>query len=285
MKINVNLYGGKGIFGGRETPLEADEIYCDRAEECTFYKENKCLRCRSFLSPTCKFGRNNIIKGYTSRAMKYYEFKSKYQKDDVYNKLSYPKKHVAIIGDMLYLYLVYPSVRKKTDTDNNWYEKSVDGYIISSGGLCSVATFIPLEDVTNDLLHAIFSFHPTAIMGGVIKDYQERVVPEIIQDMKTVTPDMYKSFITAYPQYDREPNYIGKKVYIDSLKPGTKFKIKGVEWTYDGEYVSAEHFDIGLYSPWFDNGAKHTDVKIKVNDKMLVAVDNNSMVDENTRFE
>lgn len=27
MKINVDLYGGKGIFGGRETPLEADEIF------------------------------------------------------------------------------------------------------------------------------------------------------------------------------------------------------------------------------------------------------------------
>ena len=48
-KINVMLYGGKSIFGGKETPIEADEIFCDRASECTFYKENKCLRCRAML--------------------------------------------------------------------------------------------------------------------------------------------------------------------------------------------------------------------------------------------
>ena len=76
-KINVNLYGGKSLFGGKESPLEADEIYCDRADKCSFYADDKCLRCRSFLAPVCKFGKNSVIKGYTSRATKYYDFKEK----------------------------------------------------------------------------------------------------------------------------------------------------------------------------------------------------------------
>lgn len=284
MKINVDLYGGKGFLGGRETPLEADEIYCDMYEQCTFYKEGKCLRCRSFLSPTCKFGRNNIIKGYTSRAMKYYDFKNKYQRDEVYNKLSYPKKLVAVIGDNLYMNLKYILVRKRTETDEKW-RRDVDGYIISEAGFSSSNVFIPLNEVTDALLYAIFSYTPHAIMGGVIEDYQKKVVPDILQDLKKIAPDIYNNFIVKHPEYNIAPNYIGKKAYVNSLKPNTKFKYKGCEWLYDGEYVSTENFDIGIFSPWCLDGVKYSDVKMKVTDKMLFEINDNSIVDEDTKFE
>lgn len=284
MKINVDLYGGKGFLGGRETPLEADEIYCDMYEQCTFYKEGKCLRCRSFLSPTCKFGRNNIIKGYTSRAMKYYDFKNKYQSDEVYNKLSYPKKLAAVIGDNLYMNLKYTLVRKRRETDEKW-RRDVDGYIISEAGFSSSNVFIPINEVTDALLYAIFSYKPHAIMGGVIEDYQKKVVPDILQDLKKAAPNIYNDFITKHPEYDLAPNYIGKKAYVNSLKPNTKFKYKGCEWLYDGEYVSTENFDIGLYSPWFGDGVNRSDIKMKVTDKMLFEINDNSIVDEDTKFE
>lgn len=284
MKINVDLYGGKGLLGGRETPLEADEIYCDMYEQCTFYKEGKCLRCRSFLSPTCKFGRNNIIKGYTSRAMKYYDFKNKYQRDEVYNKLSYPKKLVAVIGDNLYMNLKYTLVRKRRETDEKW-RRDVDGYIISEAGFSSSNVFIPLNEVTDALLYAIFSYTPHAIMGGVIEDYQKKVVPDILQDLKKAAPNIYNDFIAKHPEYNIAPNYIGKKAYVNSLKPNTKFKHKGCEWFYDGEYVSTENFDIGIFSPWCLDGVKYSDVKMKVTDKMLFEINDNSIVDEDTKFE
>ena len=284
MKINVDLYGGKGICGGRETPLEADEIYCDMYEQCTFYKEGKCLRCRSFLAPTCKFGRNNIIKGYTSRAMKYYDFKNKYTSDEVYNKLSYPKKLVAVIGDNLYMNLKYTLVRKRRETDEKW-KRDVDGYIISEVGFRSGDVFIPLNEVTDALLYAIFSYKPRAMMGGIIEDYQKKVVPEVLQDLKKAAPDIYNNFISKHPEYNIAPNYIGKKAYVNSLKPNTKFKYKGYEWLYDGEYVSTENFNIGIFSPWCLDGIKCSDVKMKVTDKMLFEINDNSIVDEDTKFE
>ena len=284
MKINVDLYGGKGILGGRETPLEADEIYCDMYEQCTFYKEGKCLRCRSFLSPTCKFGSNNIIKGYTSRAMKYYDFKRKYESDDVYHKLSYPKKLVAVVGDNLYMNLKYTLVHKRRETDEKW-RRDVDGYIISEVGFCSGDVFIPLNEVTDDLLYAIFSYTPRSMMGSIIEDYQKKVVPEVLHDLKKAAPNIYNDFIVKHPEYNFAPNYIGKNAYVNSLKPNTKFKYKGCEWLYDGEYVSTENFDIGLYSPWFSDGARCSDIKIKVTDKMLFEINDNSIVDEDTKFE
>lgn len=42
-KICVGLYGGKSIFGGKETPLEGDTIYCECPDRCSLYKEGKCL--------------------------------------------------------------------------------------------------------------------------------------------------------------------------------------------------------------------------------------------------
>lgn len=285
MKINVSLYGGKSIFGGRETPLEADEIYCDYFNQCTFFKENKCLRCRSF-GPSCRFGKNYIIKGYTSRAKKYLSFKSKYQSDEVYNKLSYPKGLVAIMEDTLYMNLKYVLVRKKReDNSYNYSCKCVGNYEITTAGFCSGDCFIPLAELTNEFLASIFSYIPSAMLGGVVTAYQNKVVPEILQDLKRIAPDIYNSFISEYPNYDLAPNYIGKNAYVSSLKPNTIFKYKGVEWLYDGEYVIAENFDLGLKSPWWKSETKCSEIKIKVNDKMLFEVKDNSIIDENTRFE
>ena len=282
-KINVELYGGKPIFGGREKPLEADEIYCDRYEQCSYYAGGKCLRCRSILAPTCKFGKTITAIGYTSRAKKYYSFKSIFRDDEVYSKLKYPNELAAIMGDTLYMRYKFGDVHKRRESDEKW-KKDVDGYIIDTNCFGSGGVFIPLNEVSNKLLFAIFTNKPRALMGGVISDYQEKVVPDIIQTLKRIAPDIHKRFVTEYPQFDKEPNYIGKEIFVDSLKPNTKFKVNGKEWTFDGEYVSAANIDIGHSSPWWLQSGVHSDVKIKVNDEMTIEVNDNSIVDENTRF-
>ena len=61
---------------------------------------------------------------------------------------------------------------------------------------------------------------------------------------------------------------------------------KGREWLYDGEYVSTSNYDVRSASPWYlSNGTHHTDVRFKVNDNMIFEVQDNSIVDENTKFE
>lgn len=56
--IDVYLTGGKSIFGGKESPLEAHEIYCDNCDNCSLYKNKQCLNhCTPFALPHCKMGR------------------------------------------------------------------------------------------------------------------------------------------------------------------------------------------------------------------------------------
>lgn len=287
-KINVNLYGGQGIFGGRETPLEADEIYCDKSDVCSLYNEGKCLRCRSFLSGiNCKFGRNTVIKGYTSRAKKYYEFKNKYQNDEQYGKLRYPDNLVATIGDILFIRTKYVNIKKIDDIEHYTGCRSalINGYEISSCSFFANAhIFIPISDVTNELLYAILTYRPHAMFSGSrIEDY-DNVVNDILVGLKKFIPWMYKDFIKAYPDMNREPNYIGKRVYINSLKPGTKFRFKEYEWVYDGTYVRTNNFDVGIYSPWITETKVVEEVKFKVTNKMVIKVEDNSIVDDDTVF-
>ena len=141
-----------------------------------------------------------------------------------------------------------------------------------------------MNEVTNSLLFANFSNKPRTMLGGVIEDYQNKVVPDIIQTLKRVAPEIHKKFIKKYLQFDKEPNYIGREVYVNSLKPNTKFTAKNKEWLFDGEYVSASNVNIGSGSPWWLQKGVYSDVKIKVNDKMTIEINDNSIVDENTRF-
>lgn len=281
-KINVNLYGGKGLFGGRETPLEADIIYCDRTDQCTYYKENKCLRCRSFLSPTCKFGSSSVVKGYTSRARKYFSFKRQYTEDTLYNKLKYPNELAAIMGDTLFMNLKYTSVYKRTETTDKWH-KDVEGYIITDKGFGTCEVFIPLKEVTNTLLHAIFSFTPHTLMrDGIIREYQLAVVPDIIHTLKKIAPDIYHDFITAYPEYDTTPNYVGKYAYIKTMVDGSELEDNhGNKFILKDNKLYCEEYRLSFVP--FKAGIAR--MEIDVTDKMTYKITNNNQCDENTKFD
>ena len=117
MKKLMFIYNGKGLFGGKETPLEASIISCDKYEQCSYFKNNQCLKVRSFLSPGCKYGRVNNVKGYTSRAAKYHSFKRQWQEHERYSKLKYPPQKLGLIGDEIVF--PYPYIRITQTEDGN----------------------------------------------------------------------------------------------------------------------------------------------------------------------
>ncbi len=270
-KINVSLFGGKSIFGGKETPLEAHIIYCDKYENCSFYKNGKCLNQRTFLAPRCKFGRIQTEKGYTSRARKYYNFKSKYTNDTAYNKLNYPQNEViGIVEDKILLKVPHLSV----DYIDGEYKFSSYG----SSGLCSFNK----NDFNIDMLYRICTHKPRAMMGGTISDYANEQIPELLQQIKKVLPNLHAEFIKEYPNYDLEPNYVGKWAYINSMVIGSNLKdSRGNTFILDEEFLICESWN-NAFIP-FDGKAAY--MKIKITDKMKYKITKNEQCDENTVFE
>ena len=125
------------------------------------------------------------------------------------------------MNNYLFLNTNYVIVRKKQPDD---FENDINGYIVKRAGFNSPQVFIPLEDITNELLYTIFSFSPKDMFGYEIERYKDEVVPEILQTIRIIIPDIYNKFILKYPQYDIVPNYIGKKsLYIF-------FKTKYIFW-------------------------------------------------------
>lgn len=289
-KICVNLYGGKGLFGGKETPLQADVIYCDRSDECSFYKAGKCLECRKLFHKGCKFGKTETIKGYTSRAAKYYDFKRRWQGDPLYDKCDFPGNRVGLLRDVLYLNLSYVDVHKyNPEIDKPYATRIENGYVVDGPGLFGGPNyiFIPQDELTDELLYEIMTYVP---YGGFehkrIDAYQKEVVPDIALGLRKTVPWLWKRFIEKYPDMDVVPNYVGKKAFINSLKPGTVFEDdKKQKWVYDGAYVrSLGEISIGFYSPWFMQDAEKTFAEFKVNEKMTFTVMDNGIVDDGTKF-
>lgn len=269
-KINIDLYGGKSIFGGRETALNADITYCDQYKECSFYKEEKCF-CAGRIGPNCKYGRKENITGYTSRSIKYNEFRRKYREDERYSKLNEPKNKVGKIGNTFVINMKYLN------------ELERGGYKIETNIFSHPLIYIPEKDFTNELIHIICDGNPRTIMGNEpIKDYQEKDVPRFLYELKAQFNEIYNRFVDEYPEYkNKKMNFIGRKAYIYSLKDGTKLKDKAT-FIKQGEYLKSITNYSSVFLPF---NAEEVELIIKINPKMTVEITDNSQVDENTIFE
>jgi hypothetical protein len=276
--IHVGLYGGKGIFGGKETPLRAEVVSCDKCNECSYYKNAQCLNVTSPFSNRCKYGNVNIAQGYTSRANKYYEFKYKYEKHEKYAKLSHPPQKLGVIGDVIVF--PYPLVYIKNEVTGE--------YTIHDPGFSSSIAFINKDKFTVDFINKLCTFRPQAMMGGSIVQYQQEIVPKFIAHLKEVLPDLYFEFTKKYPQYIKDVDYIGRKALLKTINPSdvcyksANYPEFNSTWHWDGEFIT--------YKKGFVSDLKVTDnyeiveVKIRPTDKSITKIVNNDQVNGETVF-
>lgn len=274
-KINVNLYGGKSIFGGREKPLEADTIYCDNTDKCALYKEGKCLRVRQFGGINCKYGRTVQETGYTSRAMKYEAFRSKYTNDGCYNKLnSVGDIYFAVIGDWLLFKFSYVSVSTNKETGNL--------AINTENHFGSRFSFIEKDKCTAEFLKKVFDSKPRTFFDNqIIKDYHSKVIPEIMAGIKKEMPELYRELISLDASLDKEPDYKGKTAFISTMVDGSELKDhNGNVFILSGNKLTCKSYNSHLL-PF---SARCAEIIIPITDKMTYKIDDNSQVDKNTRF-
>ncbi len=277
--INVNLYGGKGIFGGKETPLEASIVYCDRYETCSYFKNNQCLNIRAPFSGSCKYGKVRTVTGYTSRAKKYYDFKKEWENHEKYNKLKYPPGKLGVIGDEVVL--PYPHIYIKENENGSL---TIEGPLLFSNKIA----FIDITKFTSEFINKLCTFRPRAIMGGEITSYQRETVPLFLAHLKEVLPEKYAEIKSKNPEIANEINYVGRRALLATINPSFVFYQSrqypqfNEKWYWDGEVLA---YSSG-YTQEF-RVTKHYEVleiKIKPSDKSIITISNNEQVTENTVF-
>lgn len=273
--INVALYGGKSIFGGKEEPLIAEIIYCDKYKKCSYYRNNTCLNVGF---KQCDFGYIEKVKGYTSRAKKYHEFKSRWMKHEKYNKLKLANKKLGIIDDVVVIPYSYFTINEKEDGDIE----------IFTNPFIHKLNFIKLEKLTTKLIKRICDYKPTSLFGKEIKDYKRKCVPLFLSHLKEILPDKYSEFISNYPKYADRINYVGRIAYLKTINPSyvcyrseTNPELNE-KWYWDGEYL---HFIEGHVSKVFvTDNYEVIEFKLKPSDKSTIVITDNEQVNENTIF-
>lgn len=267
--INIDFYGGKGLFGGREAPLEAEITYCDKYNECSFYKTGKCFNAGRF-KPNCNFGKKKREIGYTSKARKYYDFREKYENNENFHKLDEPNNIIGKVGDTFVLNL-------------NYLTKTEDGkYKIETKFFGNELKYIQEEDFTNDLIKIILDGKPKTLFDNcIIESYAKEKIPRFLYELKTDFTNIYERFIKEYPQYQNVVmNFVGRYAYINSLKNGSEIK------DHHNSIWKIENDEIVCYKwkTWLPFGETPTETRIKITSDMKCQITDNSQVDENTRF-
>lgn len=268
-KININLYGGKSLFGGKETPLEAEITYCDKYKVCSFYKKGKCFSAGRWKT-NCKFGNKRREIGYTSRAKKYYEFKNKWSSDESYNKLEEPENIIGQIGDIFVLNTGY------------LYEKEEGGYYIDTHFGQAPLIYVSKKEFTNDLIKFICDAKPKTIFDRKeIEAYQERIVPRFLYELKTEFKEVYDNFIEQYPGYENKKiNFVGREAYISTLKNGSEL----VDCHKNIWKIENDEIVCYKWKTWLPFGGTGTETRIKITSDMTYKITDNEQVTEKTKF-
>lgn len=263
-KIHVGLYGD----GSRDARLREEIIYCDCADECSLYRDGKCLKITSPFASYCPLGNLVTVDGGTKRSKAFQRVIAEARADECHGKLkrAYGTYFAvagewAIVGGMS-LYLKY---------DSGTFEVHNPGFC---GGNYVV---IPKSEFTIDIIKKIYDARPIALMGGTLKHFRDDQLPFFLLQLKKVWPEKYTEFVAAVPQAkDMVPNYVGKWARVSTLNrnvPVDGFK-------FDGDYLVGEFRGYGL--PF---GARSANIRIPITDDLKTKITSNDQVTEETIFE
>lgn len=275
--IHVGLYGGKSIFGGRETPLEASIISCDKHESCSYFKNGHCLNVRGFGSG-CKFGSARTVKGYTSRAKKYYSFKNEWRGHESYGKLTRPPLKLALVENVVIFPYSYIHIEEKESGELE----------IKNPSMGNSVYYIDEEKFTPDFIYKICIFKPQALMGGEIKAYQKETVPLFLAHLEEVFPEKYQEFVSKYKALSTKIDYVGRKAILKTIKPSLvyyksdRYPQFNEEWEWDGTLLTYKSGYVHSFNITKDYEVEQ--IQLKPSDKSIIKITNNDQVTKDTIF-
>ena len=159
---------------------------------------------------------------------------------------------------------------------------------VSGGGFFSNnLPIIKRSDFDNEefISKRIVNFHPRALMGVVIWDYQEKEIPKFLQWLKDLDPalfDKVKALNLDHPAFAKMTN-VGRKAVLQTLNPyvGAFIDIHGGIWSWDGEYLYSSN---SCASCVIIGMREIQECILKPTDGAIVKVTDDNQVNDNTEF-
>jgi hypothetical protein len=219
----------KGIFKPNKNKDRAaiHRIYCSLEGECPALAQGKCIH-RGWLE-VCVYGKQSNEEGPTMRSKSHLGFiaRGKQVEKETPDVSAWPR-YMLYVGE--YVYLPYPYIDL---TEGSW-EPGENGQIghhqaalplyRSSHLFQSGIDFMKRELFDVEMVWRIVCWRPQAMMGGEIKDYQTKSVPQFLHDLRAVDRPLYEAAVAKYPAIaDRIPDnkmLLGKQTTIGSLPSG-----------------------------------------------------------------
>ncbi len=269
--INVQLYGDK--------PIRAEYVYCDKTENCPFYKQGNCLNCTAPFVDRCKFGSVSAVQGPRTKCPSRDAFCSKTRAHEKFGKLRHPGDWtLRVIGDYVALNLGIWEVEKRAYIHNEWQD--TNDYRVNSHFVNNFS-WIPINDFTVDLLKRVFNYRATYSLSWEENPrYKDKVLPNLCYELRRYMPDLYQNFISTYPEYNLLPNHIGKYAKLRTLSRDCIYRLNYGAFHWEGEYLVCPDWR-SSFNP-FD--AKTVEVRFIPDESIKYKIDNNDQVTEITEF-
>lgn len=268
--IHVGLYGD----GSRDSRLRAERIYCDMADQCSAYKAGKCFMVTTLFGSECGVGHVIKVDGGTKRSKAFLRVRKEAFSDPAYNKLKYPHgTRVTKIGDKALITMPYIEFEKLDRGKLGWHEP----------GFGKRAILIDASNLSVENIYTICSATPVSMTGERIGEYQTRVVPRFLHELRELFPYEYRAFLEKHPVYvDIPRDFAGQRARLATCNREGEFKdTNGNRFRFDGDAIVCNEYK----SAFLPFGAKVATIRIPVTEDLVVNITDNDQVTLGTKFE
>lgn len=262
--VSVSIFGGKSIFGGRETRREVVVSSCPFANSCKALESGRCAS-NNPRRESCINMSNKTVQGYTSRAKKFNEFMQKWRGHEKYNAVNKGLRRFEYVGnDLIRIKLTHIDIDKALKGEN--------GYRAPGAGK---PYYINKSEFNIESLKKIMASYSRPVMGGRLDSKEAK--EEMLIAIKSVDRKLYDEYIE---ETGTVVDYVGKKAYVNTLKPNVELSDG---WFFDGEFMhKKERNSVNCHPIW--GFAYGTEIKFRPEDDSIIEILNNDWVGENTEF-
>lgn len=266
------------LFKSKNDRAECRRIDCS-IPECPLRKNGQCAKISVLGFGSCPYGKIFYEKGPTQRARGMLAW---IEKRTAENKgipsLTYPTQKMAFIGDYVYLPYFHMDMNKTIP------------FLEHSNFFSRGTPFVGKEFWTIDAVLNIIAFRPQALMGGEITSYKDESIPLFLKHLREEDKEMWAKLIKVRPEFDVEPNYVGRKALLNTLNFPIEWTVKNekygypVTWKWDGDVLTSDSTNI--YSSTWGGGLKMKDFIFKghPDDGTAIEVLDNAWVNDKTMF-